>query len=135
MRLFVEQWKRVRSLQQVFVLGQFRTFASDIISRLPGVQALEWIPQVQHEHRALYEDLQSTQYELEFNFTKKEDGVFQTDDVRDYYYPVYYVEPFMPNLKAVLFNLGSSAVRLAALVKSSSTAAQVASGRITLVQE
>jgi len=100
------------------------------------VQALEWIPRVPLADRADYEEQARQDGLVGFQFTERtSQGAIATAEVRANYYPVYYVEPMVGNEKAVGFDLGSNATRLAALIEARRTGSVVASARITLVQE
>eukprot|EP01083_Nonionella_stella_P105355 303026_1 len=113
----------------------FRTLAGQLIQSMGhGIQALEWIPVVSDSSRRDYERMGSKLYNGSREFHQGgSDSV--RDDVRSEYYPVFYVEPVSGNERAILFNLGSNSVRLEALRKANETESQVASERITLVQE
>ncbi|AZV77846.1 hypothetical protein EBB79_08030 [Parasedimentitalea marina] len=100
------------------------------------IQALEWIPRVPHAERTAYSNLARQDGLPEFQFTERSSqGVIVPAEERDEYYPVYYVEPIAGNERAVGFDLGSSSTRLEALHQALSSGAEVASARITLVQE
>ncbi|WP_114284730.1 CHASE domain-containing protein [Candidatus Halocynthiibacter alkanivorans] len=100
------------------------------------IQALEWIPRVRYAERPGYEDLAREDGLSEFQLTERtSQGAIVPAGVRDEYYPVYFVEPVVGNEKAIGFDLGSSATRLAALREARSSGGEVASARITLVQE
>ena len=71
-----------------------------------------------------------------FNITEKsKQGIMVPAGLREEYFPVYYVTPLKGNEKALGFDLGSNAVRLAALEKARDSGELVVSGRIKLVQE
>eukprot|EP01083_Nonionella_stella_P023360 64621_1 len=110
---------------------QFAAFTADLISRKQGITALEWIPQVAHDRRTDYENVTSTYYNGNYHMK----GDVSQDIDRPLYWPVFYLEPVAGNEAAILFNLGSNQVRLAALEKANATRTQVASGKILLVQE
>ena len=115
--------------------GEFRAF---VHSLEPGsaVQALEWIPRVPHERRAEVERAARADGLLEFHITERRDqGVMAPAATRAAYYPVFFVEPVSGNEAAIGFDLGSNAVRLAALESAGASGELVASSRITLVQE
>jgi len=100
------------------------------------IQALEWIPRVPHAKRSTYENLAEKDGLSGFRFTERTaQGDTISAEMREEYYPVYYVEPMAGNEKAVGFDLGSNATRLAALLEARQSGAEVASARITLVQE
>jgi two-component system cell cycle sensor histidine kinase/response regulator CckA len=115
---------------------QFTKFVAPALKTRPGVQAFEWIPQVAYSERARFEaaarrdGLQGYQfYQLDAR------GHHVPVSPRQYYYPVYYVEPLAGNEPAVGFDLGSHPARLAALDQACDTGQPTVTERITLVQE
>jgi len=115
---------------------QFTKFVASTLKTRPGVQAFEWIPRVLQS--------ESPRFEAE----ARQDGVqgyhfYQLDskgnhvpvEPREYYYPVYYVEPLAGNERAVGFDLGSNPSRLAALEQARDSGQPTVTSRITLVQE
>ncbi len=109
--------------------------AQKILTRHQNIQALEWIPRVIHSERATYESKQ-LQNLPDFEIIERhEQGHMVTAEVRQEYYPVYYVEPLIGNEAAFGFDLASNPTRLEALEKSRDTALPQATASITLVQE
>ena len=115
---------------------QFTKFVAPTLKTRPGIHACEWIPRVAYAERTRFEaeahrdGLQDYQiYQLDSKGNKVAAGA------RQYYYPVYYVEPLAGNESAVGFDLGSDSVRLAALEQARDTGQPMATERITLVQE
>ena len=113
----------------------FRDFVKPLLDR-PGIQALEWIPAVpearrsQVESRAIHDGLSG------FHFSEKTaTGEVVPAARRDFYYPVYYVEPLQGNGKALGFDLGSNPVRLEAIRQAEATNRPHATAPLTLVQE
>lgn len=113
----------------------FRAFVKSL--QVQGhIQALEWIPRVTNAGRAHYENQARQDGLSTFQFTERTDhGAIIPAEIREEYYPVYYVEPVAGNEKAIGFDLGSNATRLAALHEARQHGTGVASARITLVQE
>jgi PAS domain S-box-containing protein len=114
----------------------FATFVAPILKTRPGIKAFEWIPRVAYPERARFEaearggGLQDYQiYQLDSKGNKVNAWP------RQYYYPVYYVEPLAGNEPAVGFDLGSNTARLAALEQAADTGQPVATERLKLVQE
>ncbi len=119
---------------------EFSNYTSDFLKKHPSIQALEWVPRVEHFERNEFEQRQREFYS---DFTIKE----QAGDVgrglgwmvpaydRAVYYPVAYVEPFELNQIALGYDLGSSAERLAAIEVAIGDEAVVVTAPITLVQE
>jgi len=101
-----------------------------------GIQAVEWIPRVKATDRAAYEAAAREDGYKEFVFSELDgNGDMVPAGDRGEYYPVYFVEPYKSNKIALGFDLASSQDRLKAMEKARDTNQQIASGRITLVQE
>lgn len=114
----------------------FRRFVTPVLSRHPGIQALEWIPRVKKSRRTAFEATAHRDGFLEFTFTEREtQGRMIGVSERDEYFPVYFVEPLKGNELALGFDLGSNPVRLKALQQARDSGEMVATARITLVQE
>ncbi len=114
----------------------FANFVSPVLSRLGGIQALEWIPQVLHKNRQALESKAREEGFSEFTFVERQSqGTMVPAENREVYFPVYFVEPVENNLTAVGFDLGSNAKRLEALIQARDTGKPVATSPITLVQE
>ncbi len=114
---------------------EFRVFVEDSLERYPNIQALEWIPRVPHAQRAEYEAAARSDGLERFEIREKRNEKMVAAAVRDEYFPVYYVEPLEPNLKAVGFDLASNPAREEALNQARDSGEPVATARITLVQE
>lgn len=115
---------------------QFSAFVSILVKDSPGIQAMEWIPRVPHDRRYSVESAAHFHGYSEFKFLEKsEDGEMVEAQERSEYYPVYYIEPFIENLKAFGFDLGSNATRKNALIASRDSNEMVLTRRITLLQE
>ena len=115
---------------------EFRAFIEHELEKRPGIQALEWIPRVLASERATYEEAARNDGFPEFRFVEREtQGTMVRADLREEYFPVYYVEPYKGNEAALGFDLASNPIRLEALNKSRDTGQGVATARITLVQE
>ena len=131
----------LRSIRGVFDASQnvdredFTTFVKSLEVD-DHIQALEWIPRVSRQDRASFERAAIADGLTEFQFTERaSQGVMTGAGDRQYYFPVYFVEPLAGNETAVGFDLGSNTTRLAALNQARSGGQEVASARITLVQE
>jgi diguanylate cyclase (GGDEF)-like protein len=114
---------------------EFNLFASDILRRYPHIQALEWAPVVHTSQRDQFEkklqDVHST-----FVFTERNaQNQLVKAKQRDFYYPVYYVEPLLTNEAALGFDLGSNPTRLASLQRAAQTGKLIVTPSIQLVQD
>ena len=115
--------------------NNFHMFVKPMLDR-KGIQAVEWIPIVPSNKRdaveanAVREGLGA--YRIQ---ERSPDGALIPAKHRDYYYPVYYVEPHRNNEKAIGFDLGSNPVRLEAIKEALRSGNSQATARITLIQE
>lgn len=115
---------------------EFRLFTQRALAAHPGIQALEWIPRVPHAARGAHEAAARADGLTGFSLREKgRAGGMVAAEIRDEYFPVYYVEPMQGNAAAVGFDLASNPVRSEALKRARDNAAPVTTGRITLVQE
>jgi len=132
----------LRSLQSLFITyhtvtrEKFNTFAHHLLLRYPSIQALEYIPIVEHTQREHFEQATRNEGYPSFQITERSaDKKMVKATVRNHYYPVYYVEPMKGNEPAFGYDLGSNSTRLKAIELARETGAMMATGRITLVQE
>jgi len=114
----------------------FSTLVAPALERQHYLQALEWIPRVEHPERARFEHLARQDGLPRFGFTERQrDGNIGAAGERAEYFPVFYVEPVAGNERALGYDLASNPVRLAALQKARETGTFVATARVLLVQE
>jgi PAS domain S-box-containing protein len=115
---------------------QFRVFARSWLARHKSFQALEWIPKVEHAERSGYEEAAWRDGYPDFKITEiAKDGLLVERTPQPEYFPVYYVEPYEGNEKALGFDLSSGNNRMRALNQALITGKPVGTGRIILVQE
>ncbi|MCH8989631.1 MAG: CHASE domain-containing protein [Chloroflexi bacterium] len=135
----VEALQDIRSLYKAsneVKRHEFRAFIEHELEESRGIQALEWIPRVLASERATYEAAARKDGFSEFRIVERENqGTMVPADIREEYFPVYYVEPYQGNEAALGFDLASNPIRLEALNKSRDSGQGVATARITLVQE
>ena len=94
----------------------FETFASTLLVRHAGIQALEWIPRVRNLQRADYEQAAREDGLNTFVFTElNADSEMVPASRRDEYHPVYYASPIDGNERALGFDLSSNPARRQAL--------------------
>ena len=114
----------------------FARFASALLGQNRAIQALEWIPRVRREERSKYEGAARHDGFLTFEFTERgPGGTMARANDREEYYPVFYVEPFHGNEKALGYDLASNQARREALERSAATGQMIATSRVVLVQE
>jgi signal transduction histidine kinase/DNA-binding response OmpR family regulator len=114
--------------------ARFDTYCAPLLASDPAIQALEWIPAVDHEQRAALERRARADGYPAFAFSAQTPQGMRPERPRPRYYPVYYVSPYRGNEKALGFDLASNPARQAALQTSAATGEMVATSRIVLVQ-
>ena len=113
----------------------FKQFVQTPLKQHKSIQALEWIPKVTHDKRALYEEMASI--DLKHVYTFKElsnENKMLIASKKALYYPVYYVEPLEGNEAVLGLDFSSIDIRLNALLKATTTRTMEVSSKIKLVQ-
>lgn len=73
-----------------------------------NIQAIEWVPRVEERERGMFEHLAQKEGFLTFEFKEFDDkGNISKAKIRNYYYPIYYLEPITSNEKAFGFDLST----------------------------
>lgn len=115
---------------------EFHLFVEQIISQVSGIQALEWIPRIPAAERAAYEELARAEGYPDFRISEQDPGGEMVPAAnREEYFPVYFLEPYQGNERALGFDLGSNATRLEALNLARDTGRLTATAGVRLVQE
>ncbi|AWB65171.1 hypothetical protein C2869_01350 [Saccharobesus litoralis] len=139
-REFTVDLEVLYSLQSLFEASEqvnrqeFARVARMAISRHPSVQALEWIPKVEHAQRNEFEQAQLENHRNYKIIERTEKGEMVLADFRANYYPVTYIEPYIGNETALGFDLASNPARNKTLVESAKTGKMLATSAIHLVQ-
>ena len=124
------------SSQDYVTRAQFKKFVQNPLSKYKSIQALEWIPKVTHDSRSWYEMMATLDLNMKFKIkSKSSTGEMVSSKIKDEYYPEYYVEPLIGNIKALGFDLSSNATRLHSLNQAKNTRKMISTARIKLVQE
>ncbi len=115
--------------------GEFSEYidATDIVGRLPGVQALEWAPLVQSDELGAFE--QSVRSDQTLDPDGYPDFMVFPESTNDDMFVVDYVVPMAGNEAAFGFDLGSNPARRQAIEQARDTGLPVATEPIMLVQE
>ena len=114
---------------------EFHDFVQNTLLRQRGIQALEWIPLVSDAELEKHTQLARNSGFENFIITQLgEDAKIQPAQKQDYYLPVFYVEPYAGNEKAVGFDLSSHPGRLAAINMARDTGEPVITERVSLIQ-
>ena len=115
---------------------KFKVFARYWLTRHRSIQALEWIPMVLNAERSGYEESARRDGCPEFKITERgRQGQLVERARQSEYFPVYYVEPYKGNEKALGFDLSSDENRMSAMNQALMAGKPVGTSRITLVQE
>lgn len=113
----------------------FHRFVQKSLSRFSVIQALEWAPKVDSEHRAIFVAEQRIDFP-DFEIRERtSQGQMKRAGERASYYPVAYVEPLAGNEPAVGFDLASNDERLVALIKAIQSGKIITTAPVHLVQE
>jgi signal transduction histidine kinase/CheY-like chemotaxis protein len=114
---------------------EFRIYVEPFIQRYPGIQAFEWVPKVAKNQRSGYEDVmrQRTQKPFDF-FEQTPDRKIYIAPQKDWYYPVYYIEPLQSNLIWFGLDVGSIPPAHTAKMRAVDINTPVATQRMRLVQ-
>ena len=116
--------------------AEFKKFVDSPLSRLESIQALEWIPRVSAVEREEYEARAKADGYTNFEFrVRNEKGEMVTSGEREEYFPIYYLEPYRGNEKALGFDLASNWQRLNALEKARDSGEAIATAPIKLLQD
>jgi len=131
----------LHSVQALFELKpnvarvEFRRFVHAALTRLPELQALEWIPRVQAGERRQYERAAVEDGLAGFQFTEIDPaGGIRTAAERAEYWPVFYAEPIKANAPALGFDLASDPCRRRALERAAETGLPTATSPLRLAQ-
>ena len=93
-------------------LEEFRIFAESIIRNQNYIQALEWVPKVPHVKRQKYEEKTRFDGLRSFQFSERsKEGKMIRVEMRELYYPVYYVHRIERNEAALGFDLFGNSTR------------------------
>ena len=115
--------------------NEFGKLVKRLTTQYPGIKALQWVPKVSGHQRQQYKQRVADTIKPDFSFIEqKNQGEIITAQDRDWYYPIYYIEPLASNMKVLGFDLGSAPQEFKAMMKSVRINAPVASQRLTLFQ-
>lgn len=114
----------------------FKSYVSPVLKRNSFIQALEWVPRVSADNREKIKEQARGQGFVNFQFTERlKPGTLVKAGVRDEYYPVFFVEPYVGNELAMGFDLASESKRLSAIEGSRKSGQVLATSKIHLIQK
>ncbi|OAN13766.1 hypothetical protein A3K86_14490 [Photobacterium jeanii] len=119
---------------EILTASAFANNSAFILSRHNKVKALEWIPKVAHQERSAYEQQGKRNYP-QFSITERlASGIMVPASIREYYYPVYYLEPLEGNRAALGYDMSSNAQRREVMYRAIESGNMEISEGVKLVQ-
>jgi len=115
--------------------AEFASFSGPFLKERGEIKALSWNPRVPRDQRARFEAEGQGLSRDFFLYQRDANGTRVPAEQREFLYPVWYIEPVAENGRAIGFDVGSNAVRAAALEKARDTGKPAATERIMLVQD
>jgi len=113
---------------------EFQYQAQKILERYNNIQALEWIPKINKDN--LEEQITNIKKHFpDYMIKERINGKLVATSSKETYFPVFYVEPYIGNEKALGFDLSSSPKRLKTLNESQLSTMPLATSSINLIQE
>lgn len=114
----------------------FKKITTPYLLEYSGIQALEWIPYITNDMRSTFVSNAKADGLLNFQIKNKNSlSEMVQSEPKEYYYPVYFVEPLLGNEKALGFDLNSNDARRKALEESKYSEKLIATSPISLIQE
>ena len=114
---------------------EFERFVMAPVGRHPWIQSLQWAPLISRAGRAGFEQTNREARFPDYRITEQDSsGKIIRAEEREEYFPVAYMVPFQPNIRAYGFDLLSEADRRQALRAARDTGEMRASAGVMLVQ-
>lgn len=113
---------------------EFARYSQSKLARFETIQALEWIPRVDHDQRVQHESLARQEGLTQYRITQGFGTESETAPEREVYFPIYYVEPFKSNEMVIGFDLASDEARMDILRSAEQSGGLLATPGIDLVQ-
>ena len=114
---------------------EFASFCTPLLARVPGVEAIKWIPLLTHRDREAFEATARAEGMENFRITERSSaGDFVAAVERDHYFPVWFVAPLAGNQSELGFDLASGPFFRAAIDRARQTGRLAATGPIRLDQ-
>jgi PAS domain S-box-containing protein len=115
---------------------EFKTFVAPLMAKHTEILALEWIPRVRDAQREAYEQQARAEGYEQFTFTENAgaDELIECSP-RAEHYPIYFVEPYERNERALGYDLATDLVRADAMMAARDSGQVTASAPVHLVQD
>jgi diguanylate cyclase (GGDEF)-like protein len=108
----------------------FNRYTNPKLSRHPEIKALEWIPLVHHKDRVSFEARLGTQITI-----PNQEREMVGSPVKEFYYPIQYLEPYTDNENALGFDIRNNPIALEAAESACFSGKVAVTDAIKLVQE
>lgn len=112
---------------------EYRNFIGDFIHKYPGIRAISWNPIVESKSRREFESKAKLEIHGDFRIFDNIDK--ERSPERERYLPVYYIEPYRENYKALGYDTSFSEIRRKAMSISFSTTDIAITPKIQLIQD
>ncbi len=109
---------------------QFQLHTHKLFETFPSVQAYEWIVLLNHSNRNQLETEIKKVYPKFQIFQYSSDGSKKVITPKDFYYPIYFIEPYKGNEQAIGFDLSTEPIRFKAILESQQTRNSMATSRV-----
>ena len=113
---------------------EFALFVNQYLQGQTSIQAIEWAPKVSKVERPRYEFLGRQIFDRFFISERDQHGDLSPAEPREEYFPVYFIEPYKGNEKAVGYDIASEPLRCQALYYARDNNSAVITQRVHLVQ-
>ena len=114
----------------------FQRFVQRSLKVHPSLQLVAWLPKVPDEKRQDYQELATTETQVPFTITERDqNGELREAAQRSLYFPAYYLEPLAGNENAWGFDLASDPEYQKVLIAARDTGETVISRQIELIHD
>ncbi|TDF37479.1 PAS domain S-box protein [Alteromonadaceae bacterium M269] len=116
--------------------SEFTAYATPFLERHEDIQALQWIQRIEKDQRQAYVDKARAEGFPTYDVREKSsDNQMLPAPIREFYYPVYYLEPYAGNERTLGHDSPENPKRVAAIQRAATTGKESATGTFTLIQE
>ncbi|MCI5052044.1 MAG: CHASE domain-containing protein [Simkaniaceae bacterium] len=113
---------------------EFHIFCENLLKKYPNILALEWVPRIPFSEKEKYIEEARKSYPLFNILMLNQKGKLVPVGSRPEYFPVYYVEPYKGNERALGFDLSSNPERMRAIKKAIVEKRTISTNPIKLIQ-
>ncbi len=115
---------------------EFQNFVDIVLEQNPNIQGFSWNPYIKNIEQKVYIEKAHQEGFNDFEITGfNTNGKIVKNPDKEYYIPVYYIEPYLKNKKAMGFDISSHFERNEAVNKARDTGKLVITEKVKLVQK